>query len=177
MFPSLPTVGAEGELIFDRMGPHWARHIGVPLQFDTVRMTLQDGKVKEIRGGATAEVFRAFSKALSRHLGDGAYEMRGFHGGAHPQAIVSERECPDAYYRAFIEHHGAHSVHFHLGNSHASPEYPFNVHTSAEVNGATVQIGDNIVYKEGRLTAFDHPKVQEIATKYANRPGLEPGVW
>src|SRR5204862_306578 len=28
VFPSTASVGAEGELIFDRMGPHWARHIG-----------------------------------------------------------------------------------------------------------------------------------------------------
>jgi hypothetical protein len=178
VFPSLGTTGAEGEMIFDRMGPHWARHIGVPLQFSApVHITLQDGKAKEIRGGAEADIFRDFFKALSHHLGDAAYEMRGFHGGAHPQGIVSERECPDPHYRAFIEHHGAHSVHFHLGNSHSTAEYPFNVHISAEVNGATVQIGDNIVYKDGRLTAFDHPEVQKIAAKYPNRPGLEPGLW
>lgn len=178
VFPSLGTDGAEGELIFDRNGPHWARHIGLPLQFsEPVRMTLQDGKIKEIRGGAEADTFRDFFKALSRHLGDAAYAMRGFHGGAHPQGIVSEWECPDPYYRAFIEHHGAHSVHFHLGSSQRAPEYPFNVHISAEVNGATVQIGENIVYKDGRLTAFDHPEVQRIAAKYPNRPGLEPGLW
>lgn len=178
VFPSLGTTGAEGEMIFDRMGPHWARHVGVPLQFSTpVHMTLQDGKVKEVRGGAEAETFRQFFKALARHLGDAAYEMRGFHGGAHPQAIVSETECPDPFYRAFIEHHGAHSVHFHLGNSHGTPEYPFNVHISAEVNGATVQIGENTVYQDGRLTAFDHPEVQKIAARYPNRPGLEPALW
>ena len=50
VFPSLGTTGAEGEMIFDRMGPHWARHVGVPLRFSApVHMTLQDGKVKEIR--------------------------------------------------------------------------------------------------------------------------------
>ena len=89
---------------------------------------------------------------------------------------MSEQECPDAHYRAFIEHHGAHSVHFHLGNSHGS-SYPFNIHISAEVNGATVQVGNNIVYQDGRLTAFDHPAVQKIAAKYPDRPGLEPGLW
>jgi hypothetical protein len=177
VFPSLPTNGAEGEMIFDRNGPHWARHIGLPLSFrEPVRMTLQDGKVKDIRGGAEAEVFRDFLSALSKHLGDAAYEMRGFHGGAHPHGIVSENECPDVHYRAFIEHHGAHSVHFHIGNTRNAPDFPFNVHISAEVNGATVQIGDNVVYKDGRLTAFDHPEVQKIAAKYPNRPGLEP-LW
>jgi hypothetical protein len=178
VFPSTASVGAEGELVFDRNGPHWARHIGLPLKSsEPVRITLQDGKVKDVRGGAEAEVYRDFLKSLSRHLGEAAYEMRGFHGGAHPQAIVTENECADPYYRAFIEHHGAHSVHFHIGNAHDSPDYPFNVHISAEVNGATVQVADNIVYKDGRLTAFDHPKVQAIAAKYPNRPGLNTGLW
>lgn len=178
VFPSLPTVAAEGTLIFDRTGPHWARHIGLPLQFSQpVRMTLEEGKIVDIRGGMEAETFRDFFKALSHHLGDAAYEMRGIHGGAHPYAKVSEHECPDAYYRAFIEHHGAHSMHFHLGNSHHAPDYPFNVHVSAELQGATVQIGDNVVYKDGRLTAFDHPEVRKIAARYPDRPGVEPGLW
>lgn len=179
VFPSTASVGAEGEMVFNANGPHWARHIGVPLRFtEPVRMTLQDGKIKEIRGGAEADIYRDFLKALSHHLGeDAAYSMRGFHGGAHPQAIVSEQECPDVYYRAFIEHHGAHSVHFHISNAHEAANYPFNIHISAEVNGATVQVGDNIIYKDGRMTAFDHPEVQKIAAKYPNRPGLEPGLW
>lgn len=176
VFPSTATEGAEGTLVFDRIGPHWARHIGLPLRFSQpVRITLEEGKIKDIRGGAEADLLRDFLRALSRHLGDHAYEMRGFHGGAHPHARVSEHECPDAYYRAFIEHHGAHSVHFHLGNSHLTPEYPFNVHISAELQGATVQVGENTVYQDGRLTAFDHPKVRAIAAMYADRPGVDPG--
>ena len=176
VFPSLPTVGAEGVLVFDTTGPHWARHIGLPCQFSApVRMTLEEGKVKDIRGGAEADTLRDFFKALSHHLGDAAYAMRGFHGGAHPNAKVSEHECPDSYYRAFIEHHGAHSVHFHLGNSHLAQDYPFNVHVSAEVQGATVRIGENTVYENGRLTAFDHPEVLKVAARYPDRPGTAPG--
>lgn len=178
VFPSIATVGAEGVLIFDQNGPHWARHIGLPLRYnEPVRATVQEGKVKEIRGGIEADILQDFFKALSHHLGDAAYEMRGFHGGVHPHAKVSNNECPDAYYRAFIEHHGGHSVHFHLGNSHFAPEYPFNVHVSPQLDGATVQIGDNVVYKDGRLTALDHPEVRKIADRYPNRPGVEPGLW
>ena len=178
VFPSLPTVGAEGVVIFDLNGPHWARHIGLPLRYaEPVRMIVQDGKIKEIHGGAEAEIWRNFLKSLSKHLGDNAYAMRGFHGGAHPYGKVGEQECPDPFYRAFIEHHGAHSIHFHIGNSHDSPDYPFNVHASAEMHEATVQIGDKIVYEHGRLTAFDHPKVREIAARYPDRPGVEPDLW
>jgi len=178
VFPSLPTVGAEGVMIFDLNGPHWARHIGLPLRYSQpVRMTVQDGKVKEISGGVEADIWRDFMKAMSKQLGEDAYAMRGFHGGAHPYGKVTEAECPDPYYRAFIEHHGAHSVHFHLGNSHNTPSYPFNIHASAEMHNATVQIGDNIVYENGRLTAFDHPKVREIAARYPDRPGVDLGLW
>ena len=176
VFPSTPSSDAEGTLIFDMNGPHWARHIGLPLRYSQpVRMTIEDGTVKDIRGGVEAGTFRDFFKALSHHLGDAAYAMRGFHGGAHPYAKVSETECPDVYYRAFIEHHGAHSVHFHLGNSHDTPEYPFNIHASAEVQGATVEVGGNIIYKDGRLTAFDDPRVRAIAARYPDRPGVDPG--
>jgi len=173
VFPSLPTVGAEGTLIFEATGPHWARHIGLPCQFSApIHLTLESGKVKEIRGGEEADVLRDFLKALSHHLGDSAYEMRGWHGGAHPHARVSEQECPDPMYRAFVEHHGAHSMHFHLGNSHMAKDYPFNVHVSAELQGATVKVGDNVVYEHGRLTAFDHPEVRKIEARYPGRPGV-----
>jgi hypothetical protein len=177
VFPSTPSIGAEGTVIFEGTGPHWARHIGIPCRFSApVRIELQQGKVKEIRGGTEADTLRDFFKALAHHLGeDDAYDMRGFHGGAHPNAIVSEAECPDPLYRAFIEHHGAHSVHLHLGNSSRATAYPFNVHVSAEVNGATVTIGDKTIYEDGRLTAFEHPEVQKVAARYPNRPGLYGG--
>jgi hypothetical protein len=177
VFPSTPTDDAEGVVIFEHTGPNWARHIGMPTSFsEPVRITLEDGMIKEIAGGAEAATLRDFLKSLSHHLGDMAYKMRGFHGGAHPHARVSEAECPDPMYRSFIEHHGAHSVHVHIADSHLAEDYPYNVHISAEVNGATMKIGDTVVYENGRLTAFDHPEVQRIAAKYPDRPGVS-GAW
>jgi hypothetical protein len=35
----------------------------------------------------------------------------------------------------------------------------------------------NYVYKNGRITTADHPKVRAIAEKYKDRPGLEPEQW
>ncbi len=178
VFPSLASADVEGELIFDSTGPHWARHIGLPVHFsEPVRITIEQGKMRNIRGGPEAETLNEFYKALSKHLGDNAYAVRGFHGGCHPHARVSERECPDEGYRAFIEHHNATNVHLHLGDSHGS-SYPFNVHVSAELPGATVTIGGQVVYENGRMPAFDHPEVQKIVARYPNRPGTNDiGAW
>ena len=41
----------------------------------------------------------------------------------------------------------------------------------------TLKIGDNYVYKDGKITTADHPKVRAIAEKYKDRPGLEPERW
>jgi len=178
VFPSLASDDVEGDLLFDSTGPHWARHIGLPHSFSApVRITIEQGKMKDIRGGE-AETLRDFYKALSRHLGGNAYAVRGFHGGCHPHASVSERECPDGSYRAFIEHHNATNVHLHLGDSQKNRDYPFNVHISAELPGATVKIGEHIVYENGRMPAFDHPEVQKIVARYPNRPGTDDiGAW
>ena len=178
VFPSLASTDAEGELVFDSTGPHWARHIGLPHRFSApVRIAIEQGKMKDIRGGAEAEILHDFYKSLSKHLGDNAYAVRGFHGGCHPHASVTERECPDDAYRAFIEHHNATNVHLHLGDSHGS-SYPFNVHVSAELPGATVTIGGQVVYENGRMPAFDHPEVQKIVARYPNRPGTDDiGAW
>jgi hypothetical protein len=40
-----------------------------------------------------------------------------------------------------------------------------------------LKIGDAYVYKNGRITTADHPKVIAIAEKYQDRPGLEPERW
>jgi hypothetical protein len=51
------------------------------------------------------------------------------------------------------------------------------LHISAELRGGELKIGDEYVYKNGRITTADHPKVRAIAEKYKDRPGLEPERW
>ena len=46
------------------------------------------------------------------------------------------------------------------------------MHISGEMRGGDLKIGDNYVYKDGRITTADHPKVRAIAEKYKDRPGL-----
>jgi hypothetical protein len=179
VFPILVSKGVEGELIYESTGPHWARHIGMPREFsEPVRITIEQGRMKEIRGGVEAETLREFFKALSKHLGDDAYTIRGLHGGCHPHAQVSERECPDAGYRAFISHHNASNVHVHLGDNKDHPNYPFTLHISAELPGATLKVEDHVIFDAGRMPAFDHPEVQKIVARYPDRPGThDVGSW
>jgi hypothetical protein len=37
------------------------------------------------------------------------------------------------------------------------------MHISAELRGGDLKIGENYVYKDGRITTADHPKVRAIA--------------
>jgi hypothetical protein len=91
--------------------------------------------------------------------------------------MLEPHQYPNAPYRHFIEHHHWSSLHFHMGNSRRSKTFPYLMHVSAELRGGDLKIGDNFVYKHGRITTADHPKVREIAEKYRDRPGLEPERW
>ena len=64
-----------------------------------------------------------------------------------------------------------------VGNSRRSKTFPYLLHVSAELRGGDLKIGENYVYKEGKITTADHPKVRAIAEKYKDRPGLEPERW
>jgi len=178
VFPALTTEDAEGDLVFADTNPIWARHLGVPHHFEEpVRLTVREGHIKEFKGGREADQLRQTYGALAEELGDDAYHIRGAHGGIHPYAHVSEVQCPDPGYRGFIEHHHWSSQHVHMGNSHHKADFPFHLHATAEVRGATLKVGDNYVWVDGRPTALDHPKVAEVAKKYPGRPGLDASLW
>jgi leucyl aminopeptidase (aminopeptidase T) len=178
VFPAATTKDAEGTLVFEGTNPIWARHIGVPSKFEApIELTIKNGFIREFRGGSDADRWRGCYAAMSKVLGEEAYRIRGTHGGVHPYARVSERQCPDDDYRNFIEHHHWSSQHVHLGNSHGNDDFPYNMHVTAEIRGATLQVGDKYLWKDGRLTALDHPAVKAIAAKYPGRPGLDADLW
>jgi hypothetical protein len=178
VFPALTTRDAEGTLVFEGTNPIWARHIGVPPEFETpIRVRVEGGQARDFEGGSEAETLRGFYAHLAKQLGDAAYQIRGVHGGVHPYARVSEHQCPDPTYRTFIEHHHWSSVHVHIGNSHLKADFPYNVHVTAEVRGATLKVGDNYVWKDGHLGSIDHPEVLKVAARYPDRPGLATDLW
>ena len=178
VWASIRSRDAEGVGIIDEIGVIWARHIGVPCPFkQPVRVYIEKGYIKKFEGGEEAEILTRFYQFISNYLGEAAYEVRGFHGGVHPSAILEPHQCPNASYRRFIEHHHWSSFHFHMGNSRRAKNFPYLMHVSAEMRGGDLKIGDSYVYKDGRITTADHPKVRAIAAEYKDRPGLEPGLW
>ena len=178
VWSSIRARDAEGVGIINEIGVIWARHIGVPCPFKKpVKVFIEKGQIKKFEGGAEAETLTRFYQFISKYLGDAAYEVRGFHGGVHPSAILEPHQCPNASYRHFIEHHHWSSFHFHMGNSRRSKTFPYLMHISAELRGGNLKIGENYVYKDGKIGSADHPKVRAIAAKYKDRPGLEPEKW
>ncbi|MGN6719646.1 MAG: hypothetical protein ACTHLX_19925 [Candidatus Binatia bacterium] len=171
VWSSIRARDAEGVGIINEIGVIWARHIGVPCPFkQPVKVFIEKGFIKRIEGGEEAETLTRFYKFISNYLGESAYEVRGFHGGVHPSAILEPHQCPNAPYRHFIEHHHWSSFHFHMGNSMRTKDFPYLMHISGEMRGGDLKIGDNYVYKDGRITTADHSKVRAIAEKYKDRP-------
>jgi len=178
VWSSIRAREAEGVGIINEIGVIWARHIGLPCPFkQPVKVHIEKGQIIKFEGGAEAETLTRFYQFIARYLGDAAYEVRGFHGGVHPSAILEPHQCANAPYRHFIEHHHWSSFHFHMGNSRRSKTFPYLMHISAELRGGDLKIGDRYVYQNGRIAAADHPKVRAIAEKYKDRPGLEPERW
>ena len=178
VWSSIRARDAEGVGIINEVGVIWARHIGVPCPFkQPVKVFIEKGHIKRFEGGTEAETLTRFYKFIAKYLGEAAYEVRGFHGGVHPSAMLEPHQCPNTPYRHFIEHHHWSSFHFHMGNSRRAEKFPYLLHVSAELRGGDLKIGDNYVYKDGRITTADHPRVLAIAEKYKDRPGLEPERW
>ena len=178
VWSSIRARDAEGVGIINEVGVIWARHIGVPCPFkQPVKVFIEKGYINKFEGGSEAETLTRFYQFIAKYLGEAAYEVRGFHGGVHPSAILEPHQCANAPYRHFIEHHHWSSFHFHMGNSRRSKTFPYLLHVSAELRGGDLKIGENYVYKDGRITTADHPKVRAIAEKYKDRPGLEPEKW
>jgi hypothetical protein len=173
VFTPVSPLDTEGTLIFDRTLTWWARYVGVPPRFtEPVRATIERNRVRRFEGGEEARAFSRFFAAMAERLGDTVHEIAGFHGGVHPWAHVTPERCPQAGYREFIEHHDSTSLHLHLGASPQRADYPYMLHVTAELRGATLHVGDHVIYDSGRLTALDHPEVRAVAERYPDRPGL-----
>lgn len=175
VFSPINIAETEGILIFDHTSPWWARYIGVPPSFaDPVRITIENNRIRAFDGGEEARALEQFMAEMAARIGDMMYETFALHGGVHPHAKIARHQCAHDTYRAFIEHHDSSNLHLHLGV--VPPEhretYPYFVHISGDLQGATLTVGDQLVYERGRLSSLDSPEIRKIAARYRDRPGV-----
>ena len=164
-----------GIFIFDCMLSWWSRYIGISPYFSKpIRLTIENGRIKEIEGGDEADALRRFLTSMHERLGDGVYDFNCLHFGVHPQANVSVHQCPNILYHRLIDHSHSSNIHVHIGAPPATSAYPYWVHCTGDIRAATFRVGDTLVYDRGHLTALDNPTVRAIAAKYPGRPGLDP---
>jgi hypothetical protein len=171
--PPINVADVSGTFIFDRMLSWWSRYLGISPYFDKpVRLNIEDSHIVSIEGGEEAEALRRFLASLEYRTGKPADNFDAFHFGVHPNAFVSEEECPSIPHRRLIEHAHTSNIHVHIGVPELTKEYPYWVHITGDIRTATFKVGDVVVHDQGRLTALAHPAVKVIAAEYPDRPGL-----
>lgn len=171
--PPVNCKNVNGVLFFDRMLPYWARYIGVPPVWEEpVRVDVKDNRMVKLSGGKEADLISRMLKELEGKVGDGMWNFDTFHFGIHPNAQVTKIECPNDVYRRIIEHSHTSSVHWHLGSAPANENYNFYPHVTADVRNCTLKINDQLVFDEGYMMTLQDPKLQEIAAKYPDLPGI-----
>jgi hypothetical protein len=65
----------------------------------------------------------------------------------------------------------------HFGKAGQAKEFPYNLHTSAELRGATLTVGNQTLHDNGKLSVMDHPSVKAVAARYPDRPGFDGERW
>lgn len=167
-----------GVFVFEAMLSWWSRYIGISPYFqDPIRLDIDDNRIVKISGGHEADMLQRFLASMKDRVGDGVYNFDCLHFGVHPQAILSESQCPHVLYRRLIEHAHSSNIHVHIGAPSATRDYPYWVHCTGDIRTASFRIGDTQIHDNGHLTALDHPEVRKVAEKYPGRPGLDLEPW
>ena len=173
--PPIAVGETSGFVVFDRMLSWWSRYIGIPPFFDKpVSLTIKDARIVRIEGGNEAEAIRCFLDDMKERCGESAYYFDQLHWGVHPQARISPQQCPSVLYQRLIEHSNSCNFHVHVGSPVPNATYPYWAHVTGDLRHTTFTIGEQMVYKNGRLAALDHPAVLAVAARYPGRPGLSP---
>ena len=173
--PPINLSGVSGELVFDRMLSWWSRYIGIPPFFaQPIRLTIRDGIIEKIQGGAEADALERFMTYMEKEKSVGRrYEFNTMHSGVHPNAAVTTAQCPSAVYRRLIEHASTCNIHMHIGAEHGDKTgYPYWLHITGDIRAATWKVGGRLVHDRGYLRALDHPEVRKVAARNPERPGL-----
>jgi hypothetical protein len=179
IYPAINPLSMQGELVFDRMMPTWARKIGVPQSFEhPVTVTITENHIVKFEGGAEARIIQAFYAELAKVLGeDRGYEMRAPHGGVHPAARIRPSLCPDEEYREFLHSFHPSSIHLHFGNHRYNDDFPYCLHAAPELRGSTLKVDGQALHNGDQLGVMNHPSVVAMAAKYQDRPALDAYRW
>jgi hypothetical protein len=173
MHPPINVSGATGVFVFDRMLSWWSRYLGISPFFDKpIRLAVENNRILAIEGGEEAGALRRFLAFLERRTGNRADNFDALHFGVHPNASVSEEDCPSILYRRLIEHAHTSNIHVHIGGPELTQDYPYWAHITGDVRHATFKIGNAVIHQDGHLTVLGHPAVKKIAAEYPRRPGL-----
>jgi hypothetical protein len=173
VFPPIAVTDTSGVVVIDRMLSWWPRYIGIrPYLAEPIRLTVENCRIVKIEGGPEAESLRRFLEGMIKYLGESVYDFTALHCGVHPQARVEPHQCPSESYRRLIDHCHSSNVHVHIGAPPPVPGYPYWMHCTGDIQGATWRVGDAFILEQGHMTALDAPEVRAIAAKYPGRPGL-----
>ncbi len=173
VIPPIEVKETSGVVKIDRMLSWWPRYIGIPsFLTEPMRIFVENCRITAIEGGPEAGRLKAFLKEMEGRLGKAVYDFTALHSGVHPLAHVEPHQCPDVEYRRLIDHCGSSNVHVHIGAPPPVPGYPYWMHCTGDIQGATWRVGETLVLDRGHMSALDAPEVKAIAARYPGRPGL-----
>jgi hypothetical protein len=133
---------------------------------------VEQGKMTNFSGGTEAEALKRFYVKMAEKFGPDVYTFPALHAGIHPNASVSEHECPNPLKRRWVEHSHTSNIHFHLGNVRATPEWNHMLHVTGDIRNSTWIVGGETLMEKGHLKVLDDPEIQAIADRYPDRPGI-----
>lgn len=175
LHPPIRLGNTSGVFVFDCMLSWWSRYIEISPYFSKpIQLTIENNRITDIKGGDEADALRRFLASMAGVVGDGVYDFNALHSGIHPQANVAPHQCPNILIRRIVEHSHSSNIHVHIGGPSPTESYPYWMHCTGDIRGATFRVGDTLFHDRGHLTILDHPAVRAVAEKYPGRPGLAP---
>jgi len=175
--PPINTQEVNGVFFFDCMLPWWARYIGVkPCWKDPIRIDVKDSRMVKISGGAEADALSRYLKVMETKVGDGMWKFDTFHFGIHPNASVTEAECPNEVYRRIVDHSHTSNIHWHIGSAPGNEKYNYYPHITGDIRHPSMVVGSTTVWDKGYLCCLNDPRLAEIAAKYPELPGIPARV-
>ncbi len=172
--PPIQCYGINGVFKFHEMLSWWPRYIGLPPVWDNdIEIEIEDCKMVNFKGGKEADLLNKFFIEMESKLGPDMWKFDAFHFGTHPNAHVTEFQCPNATYRRIIDHSDCCNLHVHVGSAGGKNGYYIYPHITGDIRNATLKVGDTMVYEDGFLCCQEDERLAKIMEKYPGRPGVQ----